>query len=356
MNARVTAVLVVLLAVLGGGAIMVYQQQGARQPAGAQQLGQPVLPGLQAADIASILIREGPATLTLQRREGAWAITERAGFPADVAKVRELVLAVLSLKVGQSEPLGDQDRTRLALDAKGTHLEFRDTDGKALAALVVGRKYFKREPQNPERAAADGRFVLLPDAPRTVLVVADPLPLATTASDQWISRTGFGAEKVRSLEVTYPGGAKWRIERASDDAGWKLTPLYAGEKVDVIRANSASYSLNRVALADVAAPGLRPEDTGLDRPVTVVASTFDGLTYTIKLGKLRGEDHFATLWISGEPKATGPDAAERGKQLAERLPRERALAGNVLLIPRVTFDDILKSRADLVEKKPPAKK
>ncbi len=356
MNARVTAVLVVLLAVLGGGAILVYQQQDAQQPAATQQLGQPVLPGLQAADIASIAIREGKVTLTLQRREGAWAIAERAGFPADVAKVRELVLAVLALKVGQVEPLGDKDRARLALDAKGTHLEFRDTDGKALAALVVGRKYFKREPQNPERASADGRFVLLPDAPRTVLVVADPLALATTASDQWISRTGFGAEKVRSMEVTYPGRGKWRIERAGDDADWKLTPLYAGEQLDVIRANSASYSLNRVALADVAAPGLRPEETGLDRPVTVVASTFDALTYTLKLGKLRGEDYFAMLWISGEPKPTGPDAAERGKQLAERLPRERALAGNVLLIPRATFDDILKSRADLLEKKAPAKK
>lgn len=356
MNARVAAVLVVLLAVLGGGAILVYQQQGAQQPAGTQQLGQPVLPGLQAADIASIVIREGQATLTLQRREGAWAIAERAGFPADVAKVRELVLAALALKVGQAEPLGDKDRARLALDAKGTHLEFRDAGGKALAALVVGRKYFKREPQNPEREPADGRFVLLPDAPRTVLVVADPLALATTASDQWISRTGFGAEKVRSMEVTYPGGGKWRIERARDDADWKLTPLYAGEKVDVIRANSASYSLNRVALADVAPPGLRPEETGLDRPVTVVASTFDALTYTLKLGKLRGEDYFAMLWISGEPKATGADAAERGKQLAERLPRERALAGNVLLIPRATFDDILKRRADLLEKKAPAKK
>jgi hypothetical protein len=356
MNARVAAVLVVLLAALGGGAILVYQQQGARQPAGAQQLGQPVLPGLQAADIASIVIREGQAMLTLQRRDGAWEIAERAGFPADVAKVRELVLAALALKVGQTEPLGDKDRARLALDAKGAHLEFRDADGKALAALIVGRKYFKREPQNPERAPADGRFVLLPDAPRTALVVADPLALATTASNQWISRTGFGAEKVRTMEVTYPGAGKWRIERTSDDADWKLTPLYAGEKLDVIRANSASYSLNRVELADVAAPGLRPEETGLDRPATVVASTFDGLAYTLKLGKLRGEDYHAMLWISGEAKATGPDAAERGKRLAERLPRERALAGNVLLIPRATFEDVLKSRADLLEKTAPAKK
>ncbi len=142
----------------------------------------------------------------------------------------------------------------------------------------------------------------------------------------------------------------------SRPADWKLTPLYAGEKLDVIRANSASYSLNRVEIADVARPGLRTEETGLDKPVTVVASTFDGLAYTLKLGKARGEDLYATLWISGEPKASGADAAERGEQLAERLPREKALAGHVLLIARAKFEDVLKKRAELLERKDPGTK
>ena len=68
MNARIAAVLVVLLAVLGGGALLVYQQESAQRPPAAGQLGQPVLPALQAADIATIVIREGQSTLTLQRR------------------------------------------------------------------------------------------------------------------------------------------------------------------------------------------------------------------------------------------------------------------------------------------------
>ncbi|MGD9950995.1 MAG: DUF4340 domain-containing protein [Burkholderiales bacterium] len=356
MNARLAAVLVVLLAVLGGSALLVYQQERTQRPPAAGQLGQPVLPGLQAADIAAIVIREGKSTLTLQRRNEAWTIAERAGFPADLEQVRRLVLAVLGLKVGQTETIGKQDRARLKLDGSGARLEFRGADGKMLATLVVGSKYFKREPRNPEREAGDGRFVLLPDAPQTAFVVADPLPLATAASAPWAAKTGFGAEKVRSMEVAYPGGHKWRIERERDDADWKLTPLYAGEKVDVIRANSASYSLNRVEIADVARPGLGTNETGLDKPVTVVAATFDGLTYTLKLGKARGEDLYAMLWISGEPRAAGPDAAERAKQLAARLPQERALAGNVLLIARSKFEDVLKKRAEMLERKAPAKK
>ena len=355
MNARVAAVLLVLLAVLGGGALLVYQQERARQPAAAA-LGEPVVRGLQAADIARIVIREPGATLSLQRRDENWVIAERAGFPADLEQVRRLVLAVLGLKVGGTEPIGDQDRARLKLDGKGTQLEFRGADGEPLATLVVGRKYFKREPENADQASADGRFVMRPEAPNTALIVADPLALATAQSATWVAKTGFGAERVRSMEVDFAGGGKWRVERPSVEGDWKLTPRYAGEKLDVIRANSATYSLNRVEIADVAAPGARTEVTGLDKPTTVVASTFDGLTYTLKLGKLRGDDYHATLWVSGEPKATGADAAERSASIAARLPAEKALAGHILLVSRSKFEDVLKKRTELLEKKDTGKK
>ena len=356
MNARVAAVLLVLLVALGGGALLTYrQQQAARAPA-AERLGQPVVPNLQAADIAAIELRGPSGKLTLQRRDGQWTVAERAGFPADAERVRQLVLGVLELKVGQSERIGEKDRARLKLDDSGTRLEFRGADGRVLALLIVGKKYFRHEPADPDKASADGRFVLRPDAPGTVDIVADPLGLATPSSAAWVSKAGFGAEKVKVMEVDMPGVGKWRIARTKDDSDWKLTPLYAGESLDAIRANSASYSLNRIEIDDVAAPGMRPDETGLDRPSTIVATTFDGLTYTVKVGKARGDDYYVTVWISGEPRTTGPDAAARAKQIAERLPREKALAGQVLLVARSKFEDILKKRPELLAPKDAAKK
>lgn len=356
MNARVAGVLLVLLLALGGGALILKQQNQSRRPASADTLGQPILKGLQAASIAAIAIREPGATLTLQRKEQQWTIAERGAFPADIEKVRELVLKALELKVGQSEPIADADRARLNLDDKGTQLEFRGADGKPLAQLVIGRKFFKREPENPDRAAGDGRFVMLPEDPKTVYVVSDPLAAANAKSADWISRTGFAAEKVKTMEVSLAGGERWNIERPGDNADWKLSPLRAGEKLDVIRANSASYSLNSVELADVAAPGLKPSDTGLDQPAaTIVAATFDGLAYTVKLGKAAGDNIYASVAVAGEAKASGPDAAERGKSIAARLPREKALAAHALLIAKSKFEDILRKRAELLEKKAPGK-
>jgi len=351
MNARIAAVLVLLLAVLGGGALLVRQQGAAHKPPASGTLGQPLLKGLKAAEVASIVIREPKATLTIARKGEQWSLAERSGFPADFDKVREFVLKALELKVGQTEPIGEKDRARLQLDDSGTLVQFLGADGKPLVSLIAGRKYFKTEPEKPATARGDGRFVLLPGEEKTVYIVADPLAQASAKSADWIARPGFAAEGVKSLDYRPVAGEGWKIERSGDNADWKLSPIRAGEKLEVIKANSASYSLNNVELADVAAKDLKPAETGLDKPITLVATTFDALTYTIRLGKLVGDNYHAQLAVAGEPKPQGKDAVERLKRINERLPREKALGEHILLIAKSKFDDILKPRAALLERK-----
>lgn len=360
MNARIAGVLVVLLIALGGGALLVREQQSSRVSAGAGTLGQPLLKGLQASLVASIVIRQPKETITIVKKDERWTIAERGGFPADVDKVRDFVVKAIALKVGQSEPIGEKDRARLLLDAGGTAIEFLGDDGKPLARFTAGRKYFKVEPENPQRAIGDGRYVALPGDEKQVIVVADPLAQASTLSADWISKAGVVAEKVRVMEVRHPDGAptgsSWRIERSADNADWKLAGARGDEKLDVMKANMASYSLALIELADVAAAGAKPEDTGLDKPLVVAATTLDGLSYTLHIGKQAGENHYATIAITGEPKPEGKDAEERLKKISARLPREKALAGHTLLIPKVKLDDFLKKRADLLAKKEEKKK
>ena len=348
MNARIAIVLVVLLVVLGGGALLVRQQAGSQRPAAAGALGQPLLKGLQAAEIAAIAIRQPKGAITLQRKDERWTIAERDGFPADFDKVRDFVLKAIALKVGQSEPVGEKDRARLQLDASGTAVEFLGADGKPLARLVAGGKYFKSEPENPEKATADGRFVALPGEEKQVFVVSDALTQATPKTADWISRTGFAAEKVKTLELRAADGGGWKIERAGDNADWRLA---GGEKLEITKANAAAYSLSLIELGDVAPKEMTPEDSGLAKPSTVVATTFDGLTYTLKIGKLEGENYYAALAVAGEAKPEGKDADERLKQIQERLPREKALAAYTLLIPKSKLEDVLRKRADLLAKK-----
>ena len=353
MNARVALVLVILLAVLGGGALLYSHQERTQRADNVLALGKPLL-SVKVADVAAIKITEPKATLTLKRQGEGWVIAERRNFPADILRVREFGLKLIDLKVGQSEPIGDKDRARLNLDASGTQVELAAADGKSFAKLTVGKKYFKREVENPEKALADGRFVALPDAPTTVYVISDPLAPASAKSANWIDRTSFQVEKAKTLEVKAPSGEAWRVERQRDDADWKLAGAKPGEKLDVSRANAATYSLSLLELADVAPDDAK--DTGLDKPTTITATTLDGLTYDIKVGRLQGDSYYVRFSSSGSLPAEGkgPDE-ERLKKLRERLPREKLLSDYVLLIPKSKLDDTLKPRAELLEKKEPKK-
>lgn len=337
MNARVVAILVLLLAVLGGGALLYQREERARRPENVGTLGRALFKDLKVADIAAIRITEPKETLTIQRKDDRWVIAERADFPADVSKVREFGLKVIGLKVGQSEPLGEKDRARLNLDASGTQVAFLGADGKPLGSFTVGRRYFKREVENPEKAIADGRFVALPGDAGTAYLVGDPLTQATVKTSEWIDRASFQVEKVRTLEVRHPGGDSWRIERPADNAEWRLVSARAGEKLDISRANAASYSLQLLELADVAPKDAK--DTGLDNPIGVDAATFGGVSYAIKVGRLAGENHYLSFSASGFK----PDAKD-----AERV---KLLSQHVLLVPKSKLEDTLKKRAELLEKK-----
>ena len=348
MSSRVVAILVVLLAVLGGAALLYRHEEGGRKPDNAAVLGRTLFKDLKAADIAAIRIVEPKATLTMQRKGDTWVIPERADFPADVSKVREFVLKVIGLKVGQSEPLGEKDRARLNLDNSGTRVEFLNAENKNLGVLLVGRKYFKREVDNPEKARADGRFVALPNEAGTAYLVGDALEQASTKSAEWIDRTSFKVEKVKTLEVRYPAGAGWRIERSGDNADWTLAGAKPGEKLDISRANAASYSLQLLELADVAPKDAT--DTGLDKPVMVDATTLEGISYAIKIGKLVGENYYVTFASGGNAKVDEKDKA----RAEENAAREKILSQHILLIPKSKLDDTLKPRAELLEK--PAEK
>ena len=331
MNARVAAILVVLLVVLGGGALLYHQQERSRRPANIEALGQRLLEDLKAADVAAIRIAEPGATLTLERKESGWTLAEREGFPADLGKVHEFVVKAIGLRVGQAEPVGEKDRARLALDDAGTRVEFLGSDAKRLATLAVGKKYFRQEVDDPGKAPADGRFVALPEEPKMAYLVSDPLAQASTRSADWIDRTAFKVEKVKSLEVRYPGGGGWRVERSGDNADWKLEDARAGEKLDIPKVNAASYSLSLLELADVAPPGTA--DTGLDKPTLINATTLEGVSYEIKVGRMQGDDYYVSFRSSSEQ------------------PRDKLLSEHVLLIPKSKLEDTLKKRAELLEAK-----
>ncbi len=78
-----------------------------------------MLKDLTAAEVAAIRIEAPDGTLYDSAQRRALAIAERKDFPADLDKVRAFMLKAIELKVGQSEPIGEADRARIALERIG---------------------------------------------------------------------------------------------------------------------------------------------------------------------------------------------------------------------------------------------
>jgi hypothetical protein len=142
------------------------------------------------------------------------------------------------------------------------------------------------------------------------------------------------------VEVKYPDAASsWKVERAGDNADWKLAGLRGGEKLDITRANAASYTFGQIEPADVAPAATTPEEAGLDKPTVITVATLDGRGYVLKVGKTAGDNAYASLASTGDVS-----------------PAAKALEGRIVLVPNGKLGDILKKRAELLEAKAEKKK
>ncbi len=430
MNKGIAVILALLALVMGVGAIVTLRDQGATTPAaGSSKLGQPLLQ-LKAAEVARITIRAPQATLTLEKKNERWVINERGGFAADLDKVSELVVKAIELKTGQVEAIGENERARMQLGAPvpaaaapsssapssaegaATALVFAGTDGKTLAELWLGKKYFKTAPEgDATKAQGDGRYVMLPADPARVVVVADPLKQASSNASDWIAREGVVVDNIKSLEVKLPEGG-YRIERALLETPWQLDggsataakpakPAAAAAKagrptaasstaashpaagpgssataggLDQSRANNATFALAKLDLEDIAAPDTAAgTGAAADKTGDIIASTFDGIDYRIKVGSLEGTRYRVQITVQGDisrPAPSAPpnekpeDKTKREKAFAEqtaalnaRIAREKALGPFTLLMAKTKFDEVLKPReAMLVQEKKDAKK
>jgi hypothetical protein len=368
MANRVVMILIALALAAGAGALYLLRGEG-QSSSNATTFGKPLFPLLKAAEVAKVTIAEPKGALNLEKKDGRWIIVESGGFPADIERVGELVVKVLELKTGQTEPIGEKDRARMQLAAPGkgeaaaTVLTFKAADGKTLAELLVGKKYFKTQPEgDASKAQGDGRFVMLPADPARVIVVSDPLKQATTAPAEWVAREGFAIENIKSITVKQ-GDDGYSFARENIDAAWVLEGK--GGELDQNKANGATYALARLEVADVAA---KDADAGFDQGAQATVATFDGLEYRMKFGKMDKDRYFAQVVVDGTSTrmvkaAPGPAgekaedkgkrekaAAEEVKRFNERVAREKVLGSFTVMMPKGKLaEDVLKKRADLLK-------
>lgn len=382
MTRKQFLILVIVLVVLGAAGLAMFWQDIAAYRATGAKIGGKLLPGFRIDEVVQVRLQDAKNQTTLAYKGDRWVVEERGGYTANYADIRDLMVKLFELKVTQTESVGASLLPRVNLvapaqgsatnpsqDGVGTLLEFKDKDGKVLASLVLGKKVLKKDPLNPLPSAQDGvpagRYVLVSGDKEKVVVVSDPLNAAEANPGRWLAKDFFKVERIKTLAVGPEGAApSWKITRDVEWGQWKFA---GGGDLDASSAVGAVNALGNIGFTDVAVEAAEAE-----KPLVVVAETFDNLTYRVRLAKKKdGDDYYLNFSVSGEPprkrvpeKGEKPeeqarrdkDFAENLKRLEERIAKEQALSKWTYVAAKSAVEPLLKERAQMVAKKSDNKK
>ena len=347
MSARRLYVLVALALAVTAGAIWLVARRPSQRDA---DVGAAVLPGLAAAldRVASLrLVGAGERTLvTLTKNDGEWVVVE-AGYLADAARVRRVLVALGELHIQEGKT---QDPARYAAlgveDVGGAAAQsIRVELGglKAPVALLVGRA-----------AGHDGSYVRVPGTAQAK-EARPTLELARTP-DGWLARTvvDLAPERVQSVEVARSDGPAWRALRAGPDAAHFDVPgLPSGRELkQLAAADGAAGVLAGLNFEELRRDGGGPGHARRDR---AVVKSFDGLVVTLE-GWAEGEQRWITIAtrIDAAAAPRSPAAAAvppaagvlRGQEEALRI--ERTTHGWQYRVPGYRYDSIFRKRDDVL--------
>ncbi len=364
MNRKQFVWVLLALAVLVVAAALLWRSEREDWAPSGAQVGQRVVPRLEASDVAKLRIVEPDRRVTLARTGEGWVVEERDGYPADVARIGELLVKLVEVKTVQTETVAPAQRARMGLAAPapgakdaGTQLELSDAAGKPLAQLLLGKTV-----QRGGGGAPTGRYVLAGEGD-TVSVVGDPLAEADARAQHWIAKDGFRIEHAAAIVATdAQGRVRYALKRdaqqAAQGAGeWTFGDAQAAP--DPAKVGDVVGALANLRVLDVPPPA----DASFTPQATVRVDTAGGPVYTIAIGEATraelGEDVYPVrVEISGElaraADATKDPAAAAQQALAERIAREKRIAGRTVRMAKSAIDPLLREQAQLRRDAPAA--
>jgi hypothetical protein len=270
--------------------------------------GQPAFPALAAklGDVASVTVSRNGTTMTLIRDGDSWLVAEKGNYPANAAKISQIVRAMADLTLVEPKTQNADLYPRLEVEdpgnGKSALVAVKDKSGGDLAQAIVGKRRYDRL-----GAGNDGVYLRKPGEAQTWLARGTLDPSGDPAS--WLDRQiiDISEKKVAKVTLTQPDGTKLVISRAAPDASFAVenAPADAKFKSEVTTRGPAT-ALETLDLDDVKPAGELPVP---DKDVVTASfTTFDGLTLDLRL-----IERDKTNWIAISAAGSGSAEAEAKK-------------------------------------------
>jgi hypothetical protein len=333
-----------------------------------------IFQSLPVNDISQIQIRSGSASVTLEKKQDEWRVTERGDYPADFTKIRDLIKTLWELKAGQEMQVGPSQLGRLKVIApgqgpeSGIEIDLKGEKESQIASLIIGKS---ADQSNAAAAAASiGRFVYNPAVKDRVFLVSESFSSVDPVSvGSWLDKTFITPGELKAVDqAAWSNNPGWKVTRTDAKGEWQLEDPQSGESLD----KSFSQGLSSFALSfvDVRPPSVSPDETGLKDPFKVRIKTFDGFTYDFLLGR-DGPDKTRYLRVNvsadlpsarlsdsnenaEDKKKKDQEFDEKNASLKERLEKEKRFEKWVYLVPDWHLEQLLKRRNEIVSKASPS--
>jgi hypothetical protein len=270
--------------------------------------GQPAFPALAAklGDVMSVTVSRNGTTMTLIRDGDSWLVAEKGNYPANAAKISQIVRAMADLTLVEPKTQKPDLYPRLEVEDPGNGksplVAVKDKSGGDLAHAIVGKRRYDRL-----GAGNDGVYLRKPGEAQTWLARGTLDPSGDPAS--WLDRPiiDISEKKIAKVTLTQPNGTKLVISRAAPDASFAVedAPADAKFKSETTTSGPAT-ALETLDLDDVKPAGELPVP---DKDVVTASfTTFDGLTLDLRL-----IERDKTNWIAISAAGSGSAEAEAKK-------------------------------------------
>jgi hypothetical protein len=270
--------------------------------------GQSAFPALAArlGDVASVTVSRDGTTMTLIRDGDNWLVAEKGNYPANAAKISQIVRAVADLTLVEPKTQNPDLYARLEVEdpgnGKSTLVAVKDKSGGDLAQAIVGKRRYDRL-----GAGNDGVYLRKAGEAQSWLARGTLDPSGDAAS--WLDRQiiDISEKKIAKVTLTQADGSKLVISRSAPEAKFAVEDAPADAKFKSETATSGpATALETLDLDDVKPAGELPVPD--KNVVTASFTTFDGLTVDLRLMERDKAD-----WIAISAAGSGPAEANAKK-------------------------------------------
>jgi hypothetical protein len=257
--------------------------------------------------VSTLSIRKGGAApaVTVHQQGGRWTVAQRGDYPADVSKLRKLLLALSDAMIIEEKTSNPANFAGVGVDdpsapgATGAELSFVARDGKH--ALIVGK------------TIGEGNFARRVGENRTYSV--EPVISFEAEPRFWIEPKllNIAAADIQSVAIKPAAAPAYTVHRGAAGGNFELDGAPPGRKP----ADAASLAPSPTTYSSLDADDVGPVgDVDFSKATVATVTLFSGNVITITgAGTAAGDKHWIQLQASKDP-ALNAKAAGRAFELS----------------------------------------